>query len=80
MDDYTQLNKAQRRKVVAENKGILTRVARRIGVSQPTVSQVFHGKMTSRRVGRALNEELRKLGVIVRCIPNHESSVTEVTQ
>lgn len=72
MTDYRRLSKSQRRKVVAQNKGIITRAAKRAGVSQPFASMVFHGKSVSRKVRTALNYELRMAGVCT-----HEPSVRQ---
>lgn len=52
------LKKARQQRILwlDENKGILTRIANEVGVSQPFVSDVFHGKRNSDAVAAKLAE------------------------
>jgi len=61
MPSFSVLSKDQRILLVGQNKGFLTRVARKLGVSQSMVSRVFYSKTTSARVTKALDKEIAEI-------------------
>jgi hypothetical protein len=61
MTQVSKLNKAERRRLLLEHRGVLKRVADRLGVDQSLVSRVFHRKARSRKVLHALQVELERL-------------------
>lgn len=60
MSHISTLGKRQKRKILQANRGVLARVARNLDppVSAVTVSEVFWGRRTSKRVTDALDAEL----------------------
>jgi transcriptional regulator with XRE-family HTH domain len=56
------MHKRERERILFENPGILSRVARELGVTRQTVSRVFNGKIDrSPAVAAALEEALKEI-------------------
>ena len=49
-----------RRRIMAQKKITLTSIANALGVAVPTVSDVLHGKTTSRRIAQAIADAIGK--------------------
>jgi Bacterial regulatory proteins, lacI family len=54
------LSRREKEIFVSQHHGLLTRVAKKCGVSHSLVSRVFHGLNTSSRVQKALNTEINR--------------------
>ena len=68
--EFSTLTTRQRRAILKRHRGLVRRVAARLGVYPSAVSQTYWGKSTSRRIAAAIEEELRALGALRRDQPD----------
>jgi hypothetical protein len=57
---HYQLNRTERLLWVADHRGVLRRIAGRLGVSRQVVGQVFRRERASERISRHIDTALRR--------------------